>query len=87
MEWNSEGLRNLGKSLGKGHNVRERNYLVENCGSHSSIPTIFEGLSCERGFGVILGCCRDTTSSYKTKANLNNKKSKTGTEHQLYSSE
>lgn len=29
MGWNSEGLRNLDRRLGKGDNLRKRNYLME----------------------------------------------------------
>lgn len=88
MRWNNEGLRNLDKSLGKGHNLRERNYLMENCGRVTVVSQPYlKGCHVKGGLELSWVIAETTTSSYKTKAKLNNKKSKTCTEHQLYSSE
>lgn len=83
-----EGLRNLGKSLGKVHNLRERNYLMENCRKVTVASQAYlKGCHVKGGLELFWVIAETTTSSYKTKAKLNNKRSKTCTEHRLYSSE
>lgn len=69
MGWSSEGFRNLGKSLGKGHNLRERNYLIKNCGRVTVASQAYlKGCHVREDLELSWVIAETTTSNYKTKS-------------------